>query len=123
MGSQQLLLIVVGVVIVGLAVVLGFGMFEDSANAGKVDAAVSYSQNVAKDAASSVLRGVAMGGYDTFENWANAGENGSGVTAIGDYSVAYADDSLRFVWLFTDLSTAAVTINPETGGVTTTPVQ
>ena len=123
MGSQQLLLIVVGVVIVGLAVVLGFGMFEDSANAGKVDAAVSYSQNVAKDAASSILRGQAMGGYDSFENWALAVNNASGVTAIGDYGVAYADSILTFAWGFTDGSAATVTVNPTSGEVTTTPVQ
>ena len=123
MGSQQLLLIVVGVVIVGLAVVLGFGMFEDSANAGKVDAAVSYSQNVAKDAASSVLRGQAMGGYDSFENWALAVDNATGITAIGSYSVTYLDPILTFDWAFTDGSVATVTVNPTSGGVTTTPVQ
>jgi len=124
MGSQQLLLIVVGVVIVGLAVVLGFNMFEDSADKGRVDAAISYSQNLSRDAVSSLQRGEAMGGNADLASWVTGHPSGS--TAIGGYTISanIGADSLLFNWaLLPDGDVVNIGVGLYSGGVNVSPIQ
>ena len=116
MGQQQLLLIVVGVVIVGLAVVLGFNMFEDAAIAGKTDSAIAYTQNLGREAASSIQRGPTFGGYADLDAWLvdHTGET----TALGEYFTSGTGDSLACFWSLMDVETS---VNIVTGNVSSTP--
>jgi len=119
MGQQQLLLIVVGVVIVGLAVVLGFSMFQDAGQAGKVDGAISYTQNMGRQCASSLQRGEAFGGYNSIGSWVTAHPSGS--TAIGTYQTsAEPDSTLRTSWLI-DGNTYTIDVDVANGEISSSP--
>lgn len=62
MGQQQLLLIILGVIIVGIAIAVGLSMFTaQSVNANK-DAIISDLSNLAANAYQYRIRSVAMGG-------------------------------------------------------------
>lgn len=62
MGQQQLLLIVLGVIIVGVAVVAGIGMFNAGAEEATKDELVAQSMSIASNAQQFYKRPVAMGG-------------------------------------------------------------
>lgn len=62
MGQQQLLLLVLGIVIVGLAVVVGIEAFSENRKKANVDALVSDLVRFASDAQAWMLKPAAFGG-------------------------------------------------------------
>ncbi len=62
MGQQQLLLIVLSVIIVGIAVVVGINMFNDQAASSNLDAVTADLVNLASRAQQHYRRPTAMGG-------------------------------------------------------------
>jgi Tfp pilus assembly protein PilE len=62
MGQQQLLLIVLSVIIVGIAVVVGINMFNDQAASSNLDAVTNDLMNLASRAQQHYRRPTAMGG-------------------------------------------------------------
>lgn len=62
MGQQQLLLIVLSVIIVGIAVVVGINMFNDQAASSNLDAVTADLMNLASRAQQHYRRPTAMGG-------------------------------------------------------------
>lgn len=92
MGQQQLLLLVLSVIIVGIAVVVGINMFSDSAATANLEAVTSDLLHLASRAQQYYIKPVSMGG---------GGENFTGLTDIaqltskptndnGTYSIATA---------------------------------
>ena len=62
MGQQQLLLIILGVIVVGIAVAVGITMFNDSAVSANRDAVVNDLVNLASRAQQFYRRPTALGG-------------------------------------------------------------
>lgn len=62
MGQQQLLLIILGVVVVGIAIAVGITMFADSAASSNRDAVVGDLQNLAARAQEFYRRPTSLGG-------------------------------------------------------------
>ncbi|MEM6326253.1 MAG: hypothetical protein AAF791_03960 [Bacteroidota bacterium] len=62
MGQQQLLLLVLGIVIVGLAVVVGIQAFSENQEKANVDARINDGVRIASDAQSWALKPTAFGG-------------------------------------------------------------
>lgn len=62
MGQQQLLLIVLGVIIVGIAVVVGLNVFSTSSIDANVNAMIADMQNISADANAYYLKPTNMGG-------------------------------------------------------------
>jgi hypothetical protein len=62
MGQQQLLLIVLSVIIVGIAVIVGINMFNDQAASSNLDAITADLVNLASRAQQHFRRPTAMGG-------------------------------------------------------------
>jgi Tfp pilus assembly protein PilE len=70
MGQQQLLLIVLGVIIVGIAVVVGINVFTASASQSNRDAVIADLTNIASMAQQYYRKPVALGGGGgTFTGW------------------------------------------------------
>ncbi len=89
MGQQQLLLIVLGVIIVGIAVVVGINIFSASSSNANRDAVVSDLTNLASMAQQYYRKPKAMGGGgNSFEGFtddlvpASLKENANGTYAI-----------------------------------------
>ena len=71
MGQQQLLLIVLGVIVVGIAVVVGINLFNASAEEANKDGIVSDCTNLGAMAQQFYKKPVSMGGgAQTFDGWA-----------------------------------------------------
>jgi len=70
MGQQQLLLIVLGVIIVGIAVVVGINVFTASSSQANRDAVISDLTNLASNAQQYYRKPTALGGGgNTFTGW------------------------------------------------------
>src|SRR5690606_18268938 len=69
MGQQQLLLLVLGIVIVGLAVVVGIQAFGENQKKANSDALVNDAIRLASDAQAWKLKPAAFGGGSTTEGW------------------------------------------------------
>ena len=67
MGQQQLLLLVLGIVIVGLAVVVGIQAFGENQNKANADAMVDDGVRIASDSQAWALKPAAFGGPSTGE--------------------------------------------------------
>jgi len=65
MGQQQLLLLVLGIVIVGLAVVVGIQAFGENQNKANADALVNDGVRIASDVQAWALKPQAFGGPST----------------------------------------------------------
>jgi hypothetical protein len=65
MGQQQLLLLVLGIVIVGIAVVAGIQAFSEGKEKAQRDAAVSDAMRIISDTQAWKLKPTAFGGGDT----------------------------------------------------------
>lgn len=92
MGQQQLLLIVLGVIIVGIAVVVGINMFSASSVESNKNAVMSDLQNLGSMAQQYYRKPAALaGGGNSFASWtvptslATTG-NGTYVAGTGDAS-------------------------------------
>ncbi|HLE33718.1 MAG TPA: hypothetical protein VJB38_14025 [Bacteroidota bacterium] len=93
MGQQQLLLIILGVIIVGIAIAVGLTMFTAQSVGSNRDALISDLTNLAADAYQHLVRPITMGGgggvYDASKGGAGysippsliSNENGSYVVA------------------------------------------
>jgi Tfp pilus assembly protein PilE len=83
MGQQQLLLIVLGVIIVGIAVVVGINVFTASSSQANRDAVISDLTNLASLAQQYYRKPTALGGGgNTFTGWtvpASLDTTGNGV--------------------------------------------
>lgn len=96
MGQQQLLLIVLGVIIVGIAVVVGINVFTASSSAANRDAVISDMTNLAAMAQQYYRKPDALGGGgNTFTGWTIPGNLAS--TANGDYTATVAAQSVTLV--------------------------
>ena len=72
MGQQQLLLIVLGVIIVGIAVVVGINLFNANAEESTKDSLVSEGTNLGAMAQQYYKKPTALGGGgNSFLGWAN----------------------------------------------------
>lgn len=73
MGQQQLLLIVLGVIIVGIAVVVGINVFTASSSQANRDAVIADMTNLASLAQQHYRKPAALGGGNNAFNTANGG--------------------------------------------------
>jgi hypothetical protein len=62
MGQQQLLLIILGVIIVGVAIAVGISMFSGQSNASNRDAIIADLNSIGADAYQYKIRPTTMGG-------------------------------------------------------------
>jgi hypothetical protein len=70
MGQQQLLLIVLGVIVVGIAVVVGINLFNANATAANRDGVISDLNNLSAMAQQFYKKPTSMGGGgNTFSSW------------------------------------------------------
>ena len=109
MGQQQLLLIILGVIIVGIAIAVGISMFSSSSVQANKDAIVNDLNNLAADAYQYKIRPTTMGGGQgsyvgyaippklvTNDNgsYVTSGASGTQVTLKGN-STSYAGSSVQ----------------------------
>ena len=83
MGQQQLLLIVLGVIIVGIAIVVGINLFNANAESSAKDGIVSDCTNLAAMAQQFYKKPVAMGGGG------NSFSTTNGALQLGLYPLHY----------------------------------
>jgi len=99
MGQQQLLLIVLGVIIVGIAVVVGINLFNANAEESAKDGVVSDCTNLAAMAQQFYKKPVSMGGGGNTFNAGGPNDNGFEIpvkletTANGTYDLGTVTDS------------------------------
>ncbi len=93
MGQQQLLLIVLGVIIVGIAVVVGISVFTASGSAANRDAVIADLTNLTSMAQQYYRKPGALGGGDrTFTGWSLP--SSLDTTGNGVYTVTIAAQSV-----------------------------
>ena len=96
MGQQQLLLIVLGVIIVGIAVVVGINVFTASSTSSNRDAVISDLTNLASMAQTYYRKPTALaGGNNTFTGWTVPTQLAT--TGNGTYSATVAAQSVTLV--------------------------
>lgn len=92
MGQQQLLLIVLGVIIVGIAVVVGINVFTAQSEESTKDAIVSDCTTLGAMAQYYFRRPTSMsGGSNSFAGWTIP--NNLDTTANGTYAITQAGDA------------------------------
>jgi hypothetical protein len=117
MGTQQLLLIVLGVIIVGIAVVVGISIFGTNADQANKDAVTQDCLRLAA-AAQGYYRKPALlgGGGNDFTGCTlvHLGMDASGVNINGTYTVTPAGQTCDIVGTSATVSgaTVSVTVNP-----------
>ncbi len=93
MGQQQLLLIVLGVIIVGIAVVVGINVFVAQSEESTKDAIVSDCNTLGAMAQYYFRRPTSMsGGSNSFEGWNIP--NNLDTTSNGTYAITQAGDAI-----------------------------
>jgi hypothetical protein len=96
MGQQQLLLIVLGVIIVGIAVVVGINVFTASSSQANRDAVISDLTNLASMAQQFYRKPTALGGGgNTFTGWTVP--TALDTTGNGRYTATIAAQSVTLV--------------------------
>ena len=101
MGQQQLLLIILGVIVVGIAVAVGITMFSDSAISANRDALTNDLVNLASRAQQFYRRPVSLGGGGNSFGLLTADVAGiarltnAATNANGSYSIALAGSGTR----------------------------
>ncbi|HOI29503.1 MAG TPA: hypothetical protein PLZ15_07030 [Melioribacteraceae bacterium] len=96
MGQQQLLLIVLGVIIVGIAVVVGINVFTASSTQANRDAVIADMTNLASLAQQFYRKPEALGGGgNTFTGWTVPGTLDT--TGNGTYAATVAAQSVTLV--------------------------
>jgi hypothetical protein len=124
MGQQQLLLIVLGVIIVGVAIVAGIGLFNAGAEESAKDELVAQSITIGSNAQQFYRRPIAMGGGGNTFNTGGIGGAGYSIppkmsyTANGNYTAVVTDQQvvitgapitpLAYTW------TVTTTVDPDT---------
>lgn len=93
MGQQQLLLIVLGVIVIGIAIVIGITLFSADAVSSNRDAVVSDLNNLGVKALQHYKKPTSMGGGgNTFTGWTLPQELDT--TANGNYTITVAAQSV-----------------------------
>lgn len=125
MGQQQLLLIVLGVIVVGIAVVVGINLFNANAVSSNRDGVVSDLNNLAAMAQQYYKKPTSMGGGgNTFTSWTLPLELDT--TANGTYTATVAAQSVTIVGTGTENNDAGLklqhtaTVGPTTISVVKT---
>ena len=96
MGQQQLLLIVLGVIIVGIAVVVGINVFTASSSQANRDGVIADMTNLASLAQQYYRKPTALGGGgNTFTGWTLPAQLDT--TGNGTYTVTVAAQSVTLV--------------------------
>ena len=96
MGQQQLLLIVLGMIIVGIAVVFSITLFRQKAIDSKRDLLINECGNLAMDAMKYYKKPTDLGGGgNTFVGWSIPGIIVT--TATGNYSATIFSDSVLII--------------------------
>jgi hypothetical protein len=96
MGQQQLLLIVLGVIIVGIAVVVGINVFTASSSSSNRDAVISDCTNLASLAQQYYRKPTALGGGEnSFTGWSIPTQLAT--TGNGTYTATVAAASVTLV--------------------------
>jgi hypothetical protein len=75
MGQQQLLLIILGVIIIGIAIAVGLSMFTSQSVGANRDALISDLTNLAADAYQHFVRPISMGGGGGVYNSSKGGNS------------------------------------------------
>jgi hypothetical protein len=110
MGQQQLLLIVLGVIVVGIAVVVGINLFNANAVSSNRDGVVSDLNNLGAMAQQFYKKPTSMGGGgNTFTGWAIPGELDT--TANGNYTPTIAAQTVTIQGYGTENATNGSKIN------------
>lgn len=119
MGQQQLLLIVLGIIVVGIAVILGITLFRTSAVEAKRDNMINEAFNLASMAQQYYQRPkTLLGGGREFTNWKIPSE--LVVTASGRYEATVSADNIVITGTGNDVVTGndsvsiSVTVTPIT---------
>ena len=121
MGQQQLLLIVLGVIVVGIAVVVGINLFNANAISANRDAVVSDLNNLGAMAQQYYKKPASMGGgANTFTNWTIP--TGLDSTANGTYTITVAAQSVTIVGTGTEKGNDKQTNVQATATVTPTAI-
>lgn len=109
MGQQQLLLIMLGVIIVGVSIYLGFNLFRDYAIDAKRNNLINEAVNLASMAQQYYYKPQTMGGGGrTFTNWSIP--NSLLTTANGAYSAAVSADSIIISGVGNEVVTANIPV-------------
>jgi hypothetical protein len=96
MGQQQLLLIVLGVIVVGIAIVVGINLFNANAVSANRDGVISDLNNLGAMAQQFYKKPASMGGgANTFTGWTIP--TGLDSTANGTYTVTIAAQAVTIV--------------------------
>jgi|UniRef100_A0A832G8G2 hypothetical protein len=114
MGQQQLLLIVLGVIIVGIAIVVGINLFNANAEESAKDTMVSEGTNLGALAQQYYKKPTAMGGGgNTFTGWTipttlDSTPTGSWTSTVTSTSVVLTGNPHEYTW------TVTTTVGPQT---------
>ncbi|MGD8306073.1 MAG: hypothetical protein PVF17_05420 [Ignavibacteria bacterium] len=104
MGQQQLLLIVLGVIVVGIAVVVGINLFNANATSANRDGVISDLNNLGAMSQQYYKKPTSMGGGgNKFTNWTIP--TGLDSTANGTYSATVTANQVTIVGLGTENGT------------------
>ncbi|QXD15231.1 hypothetical protein GQ464_017810 [Rhodocaloribacter litoris] len=115
MGQQQLLLLVLGIVIVGLAVVVGIQAFSENQKKANADALVNDAIRIASDAQAWKLKPAAFGGGADATNWTGLTFQQLGYETTDDVNT-YENLNGKFVMSDQTETTLTITAtNTETG--------
>ena len=102
MGQQQLLLIVLGVIVVGIAVVVGINLFNANATSANRDGVISDLNDLGAMAQQYYKKPTSMGGGgNTFTGWTIP--TGLDSTANGTYSATVAAQTVTITGTGTEL--------------------
>lgn len=109
MGQQQLLLIVLGVIVVGIAVVVGINLFNANAVSSNRDGVVSDLNNLGAMAQQYYKKPASMGGGgNTFTGWTVPGQLDT--TANGNYSESVVAQTVTIQGYGTEVNESGTTI-------------
>jgi len=122
MGQQQLLLIVLGVIVVGIAVVVGINLFNANATLANRDGVISDLNNLGAMAQQHYKKPTSMGGGgNTFTGWSLA-NTGLDSTANGTYASTVGAQSVTLVGTGTETGNDGATPVEATATVSPTAI-
>ena len=114
MGQQQLLLLVIGIVIVGLAVVVGIQQFGEGSKKAEIDRLSVSAVRLATGASAWRATPAAMGGgrgAASFAGFSLAGLGFGATSTVGTGEVAFDGTTIHSVWDRSGTATYVAAIN------------
>ena len=118
MGQQQLLLIVLGVIVVGIAVVVGINLFTANAVSSNRDGVVADLNNLGAMAQQFYRKPTSMGGGgNTFTGWVIPTKTDT--TPNGTYSATVSAQSVTIVGTGTEMNNGSAIVHTATIAPTT----